>query len=323
MLSEPQDTSFTAQETLSAFLRLEEAIDTSLNAVIGDTETSAQSIIGHIRRLHDSASTLTSYLDGSSLKSGDLGKEIVESVAFLADIGTFIEGLPAKMESDLASVQAVVEEIKTLSDMASDIKSISLQSRLLGINAAIEASRAGTSGHAFKVVADEMKALAGNSAATASRINKGLTRAQEIVDSGLRSTITESSRQLAAVSQAAGLIKRLRDNLDAMNEYYKTRFSIITKHNEDLVKDIAEALGEIQYQDVVRQCIERIRIAAGRRNDALRAVLGTTGEPLGQSAELPLQLELVLNQFLAEEQNHRHSVRQTQGGGAALKIELF
>jgi methyl-accepting chemotaxis protein len=323
VLSEPQDPSFPATDALGVFLRLEEAIDSSLNGVIGDTESSAQSIIGSMRRLHDSASTLATYLDGTSLKAVDLGKEIVESVTSLGEIGTFIEGLPAKMERDLTNVQAVVEEINTLSEMASDVKAISLQSRLLGLNAAIEASRAGAAGSAFKVVADEMRKLAGNSSAMAVKINKGLSRTQEIVDSGLRSTITESSRQIADVSKAAASIKKLQDTLEDMSQYFKTRFSIVIKHNEDLVKDIAEALGEIQYQDVVRQCIERIRIAAGRRNDALRAVLDANGEPFGRDPELPLQLEFVLEGFLAEEQKHRHSVRQTQGSDAPLKIELF
>lgn len=310
-------------DSLNVFLRLEDAIDTSLVAVISDTETSARSIVGHIRRLHDSASTLTAYLDGTSLKAGDLGKEIAESVGFLAEIGAFIESLPDKMERDLSSVQSLVEEIKTLSDMASDVKAISLQSRLLGLNAAIEASRAGAAGTAFKVVADEMRKLAGNSSAMAVRINTGLSRTQEIVDSGLRFTITESSRQLADVTKAVESIKKLRDNLEDMSQYYKTRFAIVTKHNEDLVKDIAEVLGEIQYQDVVRQCIERIRIAAERRNDALRAALDMSGEASGRDVGLPVQLELVLNQFLSEEQNHRHSVRQTQGSNAPLKLELF
>jgi methyl-accepting chemotaxis protein len=312
-----------AAEALGVYLRLEEAIDNSLNGVIGDTESSAQSIIKHVRRLHDSATTLASYLDGTSLQAGDLGKEIIESLAFLSDIGAFIERLPGKMERDLSSVQALVAEIKFLSDMTSDVKAISLQSHLLAINAAVEASRAGAAGSAFKVVADEMRRLAGNSNAMAVKINRGLARAQEIVENGLQSTITESASQLADVSTAAATMAKLRDNFEGMSQYYKTRFSVVMKHNEDLVRDIGETLGQVQYQDVVRQSIERIRIAVGRRNDALRTLPLMRTMDTADAGDLPLQLELILDDYVAEEQKHRHSVRQTQGTDAPLKIELF
>jgi methyl-accepting chemotaxis protein len=168
-----------------------------------------------------------------------------------------------------------------------------------------------------------MRRLAGNSSAMAARINTGLARAQHIVDGGLRATITDSSRQLADVSKAAGAIRRLQDNLEDMSQFYKTRFAIVSKHNEDLVLEIAEALGQVQYQDVVRQCIERYRIAAGRRNDALRDVLGAAGDPATANSGLPVQLELILDDFLTEENKHRHSVRQTQGSSAPLRVELF
>jgi hypothetical protein len=46
--------------------------------------------------------------------------------------------------------------------------------------------------------------------------------------------------------------------------------------------------------------------------------MGDCGGP-----DLPLQLELILENYLAEEEKHRHSVRQTLGSGAPLKIELF
>jgi len=322
-MSGPQDPPSAAGETLGVYLRLEEAIDSSLSGVICDTESSAQSIIKHVRQLHESASTLASYLDGTSLQAGDLGKEIAESVAFLSDIGAFIERLPAKMERDLSSVQALVAEIKLLNDMTADVKAISLQSHLLAINAAVEASRAGTVGSAFKVVADEMRRLAGNSSAMAIKINTGLARAQEIVENGLQSTIKESTAQLSDVSTAAATMAKLRDNFEDMSQFYKTRFSVVIKHNEDLVRDIGEALGHVQYQDVVRQSIERIRTAVGRRNEALRSRLLMASGDTAEAGDLPVQLELILDDYLAEEQKHRHSVRQTQGSDAPLKIELF
>jgi methyl-accepting chemotaxis protein len=309
-MSEQHDPFVRTRATFGAILRLEEAIDTSLNAVIGESETSAQSTIGHLRRLHDSASTLAAYLDETKLKAGLLGEEIVETVKFLVDIDAFIESLPAKMEHDLASVKAVVEEIKALSDMTSDVKAISLQSHLLAINAAIEAGRAGTAGSAFKPIADEMRKLAGNSGAVAVKINNGLSRAQEIVESGLQFTITDSSRQLADVSRAAASIRKLRDNFEDMRQYYKTRFAIVGKHNEDLVRDSAAALGQIQDQDVVRQCIERIRVAAGRRNEALRTLLSAPTEDAARDAGLQVQLELILDEFLAEEERHNSRCAQ-------------
>jgi methyl-accepting chemotaxis protein len=322
-MSGSQNATSTAGLALGVYLRLEEAIDGSLNGVISDTESSAQAIIQHVRRLHDSATTLASYLNGTSLQAGDLGNEILESVAFLGDIGAFLDRLPTKIERDLSSVQALVAEIQTLSEMTADVKAISMQSHLLAINAAVEATRAGAVGSAFKVVADEMRRLAGSSSAMAVKMNKGLARAQEIVETGLRSTIKESASQLGEVSSAAATMGKLRGNFDDMSQYYRTRLSIVMKHNEDLVRDIGEALGQIQYQDVVRQSIERIRAAAGRRNDALRAVLHNPEADPAEEADLPVQLELILTDYLAEEEKHRHSVRQTQGSEAPLKLELF
>jgi methyl-accepting chemotaxis protein len=311
-----------AGDALGAYLRLEEAIDSSLQGVIADTESSAQSIIKQLRRLHDSAVALASYLDGTDLQGGDLGKEIIESVAFLSDVGAFIERLPGKMERDLSSVQSLVAEIRFLSEMTSDVKAISLQSHLLSINAAVEATRAGAVGSAFKVVAEEMRRLATNSSAMAVKINKGLARAQMIVETGVQSTIKESAEQLADVTKATATIGKLQSNFEDMSQYYKTRFSVVMKHNDDLVRDIVEALGQVQYQDVVRQTIERIRSATERRNAALRTLLLT---PCGdqEDADLPVQLELILDDYLAEDAKHRHSVRQTQGVDAPLKVELF
>ncbi len=58
------------------------------------------------------------------------------------------------------------------------------------------------------------------------------------------------------------------------------------------------------------------------RNDALRMLLLTPCVDRAD-ADLPLQLELILDDYLAEEAKHRHSVRQTQGVDAPLKVELF
>jgi len=308
---------------LENHMRLEHEIDKSLNEVVGDTENSALAIIQQVRQLYDTANRLVVYLDDSSQKTGNMGNEITDSVAHAIEIGAFIQQLPAKMERDLQGVNIVVKEIKELGGLLEAVRGISMQSHLLAINAAIEASRAGSSGDAFRVIATEMRILASNSGEVAASINQGLTRAREGVEAGMASSIAESTLQLAKVSLAGVSIQKLLDNFEDINQFNKTRFAVVTQHNEDLARDIAEVLGHIQYQDVVRQRIERIQITTGKRNASFQEAGGMQDQAGVKLALLPELLELILNDYLAEENKHKHSEKQSSDNSSELKIELF
>jgi len=313
-----------AEAILGVHLRVDREIDSKLNEIASDTENSAIAIIQQVRQLHDTATTLVSYLDGSSLKAGDMGREIVDSVAYLGEISHFVQHLPGKIERDLDNVQSMAQEIKQLSGLVDAVQSISMQSHLLAINAAIEASRAGPAGAAFRVIAHEVQSLASNSNATAAKMNTGLSRVRHTLENGVQQGISESSRQLAEISQTAASIQKLQNNFEDMSQYYKTRFAVVTKHNEDLARNIAEVLGQIQYQDVVRQCVERIQSVIERRNAVFQAAaaMAVQGEP--DYAQLPASLEAVLESYLEEEKNHLHSARhEPEDADNGPKIELF
>jgi methyl-accepting chemotaxis protein len=108
-----------------------------------------------------------------------------------------------------------------------------------------------------------------------------------------------------------------------MSQYYKTRFAVVTQHNQELAKNIAEMLGQIQYQDVVRQCIERIRVAIKQRNAFLEQACGVVQDGEADMAQLSVILGSILNDYQNEEDMHKHSVRHDSGDGSELKIELF
>lgn len=308
---------------LETHLQLDHEIDKKLQEVIVDTENSALNIIAQVRQLYDTADTLVQYLNSSSPQANNLGRDIVESVTYLVEIGSFIEELPAKMNRDLNSVQSVVKEIKELSGLVGSVQAISMQSHLLAINAAIEGSRAGPGGAAFRVVADEMRLLAANSSKVAVQINAGLMRALHVVEAGMSTSIAESTQGLEDVSHAVVSIQKLQDNFEDMSQYFKTRFAVVTKHNEDLAKDIAEVLGHIQYQDVVSQCVERMRLAIGQRNAFLQMVVGQQNLTPADMAQLPELLTQILNAYLSEEEKHKHSARHEESTGTELKFELF
>jgi methyl-accepting chemotaxis protein len=139
----------------------------------------------------------------------------------------------------------------------------------------------------------------------------------------MAASLSESSQQLGQISMAITAVKGLQDNFEDISQYYKTRFTVVTKHNENLAKDIADALGQIQYQDVVRQCVERIRFAIGQRNEYLKSTVDRVSAGDDDLTLLPALLEMIRVDYLTEEEKHKHSARHTVGDGSELKIELF
>lgn len=313
----------TQAATLQAHQLLDDAFHEKLAHVVEDTERSAHDIVHRVAGLHEAASTIVGYLDRSDLQTGSIGQEIAESVARLVEIRDFLEALPERMERSLRTVGVLVDEISNISGMVESVQGLSMQSHLLAVNAAIEASRAGVAGRAFRIIADEMRALAANSGECATRISAGLTRAQAAVDGGIRDSMRESPQQMAQVADAREAIERLQHSFEDMTQYYKTRFAVVTRHNQQLSADIAEVLGQTQYQDVVRQSIVRIQDAMRRRAQAMAAP--QEGEIASPGAAITKNLQEVLEDFVAEESNHVHSARleDTADNEGALRIELF
>jgi len=309
------------EQLVDRHLRLDTAIDGKLGEVIQDTERSAVTMIGQLRTLYDSAQGVVGFLNKSSNDAQRLDEEIRSTVTQMSEMGSALSALPQKINGNLASVRAAATEIAEMNGLADAVQTIAIQSHLLAINAAIEANRAGTAGRAFAVVAGEMKNLAANSGATARRISDGLKRARKAIDEGLKASASESQTQLDDIENAANSIQRLESNYSEMSSYYRSRFEAVTEHNEALARDVVDLLGRTQYQDVVRQCVERIRDTMKERNQVLAAGLSADGDPLAAGQDL----DVLEERYLKMETRHVHSERladeQEQPG--TLKIELF
>lgn len=79
-------------------------------------------------------------------------------------------------------VAGIASTLAQVSDAAAEITKISLQTRLVAFNAAVEAKHAGDAGRGFAVVAEAVKALAGQVEGSSKAIIRAVTSLQERID---------------------------------------------------------------------------------------------------------------------------------------------
>ncbi len=152
----------------------------------------------------------------------DGDKVIKETVAGITTAQEKVNRAAEKMQLLEAASQKIARVVKLIGNFAA-------QTNLLALNASIEAARAGEEGESFKVVADEVRALAQRSTEATREIRRLLEEIQSQV-SEVVSAISEGTSQVTA---STGLIETARDRLNEINR--------VSREVNQLIEDIAQA----------------------------------------------------------------------------------
>jgi methyl-accepting chemotaxis protein len=222
-----------------------------------------------------------------------------------------------------------VRELKAFVELITDIAG---QTKLLAVNAAIQATHAGKAGAAFGVVASEVKALSVRSALAAKEI------ADKTGDLSRRMTA-----ELAATEKSAEVVRASASHLKAIIldiEALESRFNgastalrgilgEVQVSNGDVVTQLTEALGHIQFQDVVRQRVEQVEQVLGELTAHTRIMIKKISEDGWDGIfALPLKerLDQQVKHYVMNSQRDSHSAAlggPIAGGGNGPAIELF
>lgn len=113
------------------------------------------------------------------------------------------------LNDEIINVKNLSKEINSILDL---IKSIADQTKMLGLNAAIEAARAGDAGRGFGIVATEIRNLSDSSKETAQKIAALTTKIHDSVEKTLdasSSTLENTEQQSAAIEETNASIEEV------------------------------------------------------------------------------------------------------------------
>ncbi|MCF8483260.1 MAG: chemotaxis protein [Rhodospirillum sp.] len=318
-------------EKLSYFRTFSGALKENTESVIADTEGNAVGMMNQLRLVENGMEGLLSYITESN---DGVVHTIANTEAQLARSRALIDEFSELRIRDAASVHSATEDIdKVVGDlgkMVQIVRGIARQTRMLAMNATIEAERAGEYGKGFAVVASEVKALSLQSDQATIQIGDGIEKLEAAVQDSLKTivgerTATEGSG-FAVISEAVG---DMSQSLRGLISHQRDILTRVQHDNEQLAEPIMRMIGSIQFQDVVKRRLQGLTHAFDHITDAVdRAVSQFSANPDMSLEDMNTAIRTNLDEMVTVSINELQSCQSSESGcdgthGPNATIELF
>ncbi len=239
-----------------------------------------------VRRFSESASEVSAAVNQISATSEQLldstsrVTQVAREAAVVADAGR--DGLASMTDSMQKlddAMNAFTRKLSTISQRAAGITSVVTaiakvadQTNLLSVNATIEAEKAGESGRGFRIVAQEIRRLADQTALATKDIERMVRDMQAAVSSGTM----EMDRFRGEVGQRIGEVADVSEQLGRVIEPVQTVTQALEHVHEGMQ---AQSLGARQIRDTIEGLTEgagassaSMAVFAGSLDDLRRAI---------------------------------------------------
>jgi len=232
--------------------------------VVAETEAGVLEVIERINAIHTLSCQQMELIQQSMKQGLDLAKfaygQATEHQAVADQLQGQLSAQRQGMTDHFHHIQGLCEQMEALSPLVGVISDIATQTNLLALNAAIEAAHAGQAGRGFAVVAGEVQKLSSQTAIAAEDIAekisaaiRGVAGELALAKSALDRDTTTTDARAAAKDGVA-----MHASYDETISLFLDLNGLVQAGNNEVVAQLTGALGQVQFQDIVRQRVEQV-----------------------------------------------------------------
>jgi methyl-accepting chemotaxis protein len=235
-----------------------------LDGAIQETEHGVLSLITSLNAIHTVSDQQMQRINTSDESGAAMSAALEEKMLVDKQLGMILQMFVDKQQADISVNLGRIkrlQEVQGLTPLVADISQVAKQTNILAINAAVEAARAGDSGRGFAVLAAEIRLLSNRTAEAAVNISAKIKAATEGIDDELRNATEADER-----GTATGSMRKVITDVDEMQQRFSAACRSLLKvidgvklGHHDIVMQLSEAMGQIQFQDVIRQRVEQVQ----------------------------------------------------------------
>ncbi|MCI8401371.1 MAG: methyl-accepting chemotaxis protein [Lachnospiraceae bacterium] len=225
----------------------------SLSALTEQLSATLQEVAGNVSVINNNTEVVRQDVHNMVDECGAITNYTVEmnarADAMQQSAQSSVESTEAKAEEILHSLNDAIEKSKSVDQIKSltgDILAISQQTRLIALNASVEAANAGEAGKGFAAVAREVRDLAHSSQESANRIQ------------AINDVITSAVYNLSENAQHL---------IDYMNESVLTQFQAFIQSGSQYKEDAA----------YIRRAMDEFHERTGHLNHSMAGIAGSIG----------------------------------------------
>jgi methyl-accepting chemotaxis protein len=309
-------------------------------SVIDGTERAAVDFVGQLNAIDRAVKALTSFIIDAQASFRAIDDSSTDTTRRNAELLAELEATLAETRASLAIIveerQALAEVVhtaRTLAEKSAMIAGIARTTKMLSINANIEASRAGGEGSGFGVIAKEIRELSMHTDKTTREMAALIARSLDGLDQFFANSTrleNELAKVVAVVDKMTGHLRSVADGYGLMQTYVGDVTGRVDVHGQEIEQALLTTFAKVQFQDIVRQQLEGIIDGLDQLAEIARDDPGPgAGDCQGSRCRVDAMgqlLEQLSEGYVMQQQVDAHARatgRIAAAGGGGPAIELF